>query len=69
MGPLGGGSHVSTAGGSLLAVILRFDGEFDAPSVDKAITTICYGYTSLPAIVMVSECIVVVGDRSPTTAV
>ena len=30
MGPLGGGSHVSTAGG-LLAVILRFDGEFAAP--------------------------------------
>ena len=30
MGPLGGGSHVSTAGG-LLAVILRFDGELAAP--------------------------------------
>ena len=30
MGPLGGGSHVSTAGG-LLAVILRFDEELAAP--------------------------------------
>ena len=30
MGPLGGGSHVSTAGG-LLALILRFNGEFAAP--------------------------------------
>ena len=27
MGPLGGGSHVSTAGADLLAVILRFDRE------------------------------------------
>ena len=31
MGPLGGGSHVSTAGADLLAVILRFDREFAAP--------------------------------------
>ena len=30
MGPLGGGSHVSTAG-SLLAEILRFNGECAAP--------------------------------------
>ena len=34
VGPLGGGSHVSTAGG-LLAVILRFDGECAAPLVDN----------------------------------
>ena len=35
MGPLGGGSHVSTAGG-LLAVMLRSDEGFAAPLVDNA---------------------------------
>ena len=44
MGPLGaGGSHVSTAG-SLLAVILRFDGEFAAP---LSIVTKCMVMQSL----------------------
>ena len=60
MGPLGGGSHVSTAGG-LLAVILRFDGECAAPLVDGYCNFLQFIY--LPAIVMVSECIVEIGDR------
>ena len=41
MGPLGGGSHVSTAGG-LLAVILRFNGEFTAPLKITMVTKILH---------------------------
>ena len=58
MGPLGGGSHVSTAGG-LLAVILRFDGEFAAPlSIHKM-----YGSVPTSAISLVSNTCYCDGDR------
>ena len=40
MGPLEGGSHASDAGG-LLAVLLRFNGEFAAPLKITMVTAIC----------------------------
>ena len=49
---------------SLLAVILRFNGEFAAPSkITMVIQFVLKYIILLPAIVMVSECIVVAGDR------